>query len=68
MQFSCLGVSLAVIFLCFCTFLEMGKVADHPSPRKRGKVEALLALRTKSQREIAKTVGGESCPHDKEEA
>ena len=37
-------------------FLEMGKVCD-PSPRKRGKVEALLKLKTLSQREIAKSVG-----------
>ena len=34
----------------------MGKTAD-PSPRKRGKVEALLKLLTMSQREIAKFVG-----------
>ena len=34
----------------------MGKVAD-PSPRKRGKVEALLKLGTFSQREIAKRCG-----------
>jgi len=34
----------------------MGKVCD-PSPRKRGKVEALLKLHTLSQREIAKSVG-----------
>ncbi|XP_065648097.1 uncharacterized protein LOC136077858 [Hydra vulgaris] len=34
----------------------MGKVAD-PSPRKRGKVEALLKLETFSQREIAKRCG-----------
>ena len=34
----------------------MGKAAD-PSPRKRGKVEALLKLGTFSQRDFAKEVG-----------
>jgi len=34
----------------------MGKVAD-PSPRKRGKVEALLKIGTMTQREIAESVG-----------
>ena len=34
----------------------MGKSTD-PSPRKRGKVEALLKLNTFSHRDIAKKVG-----------
>ena len=34
----------------------MGK-STNPSPRKRGKVEALLKLNTFSQRDVAKKVG-----------
>jgi len=34
----------------------MGKVADM-SPRKRGKVEAMLAIKTLSQRDIAQSLG-----------
>src|SRR6218665_2545829 len=48
--------SIPLFWVLYLLIVVMGKVAD-PSPRKRGKVEALLKIGTMTQREIAEPVG-----------